>query len=65
MVVAVLFKAGTQVPVIPLFDVVGKGDKDAPAQISAIGLKLGVMLGFTEIVIVVETAHCPPLGEKV
>ncbi len=65
MVVDVLFKAGTQVPVIPLFDVVGNGDKDAPAQISGIGLKLGVMLGFTEIVIVVDEAHCPPLGEKV
>jgi hypothetical protein len=24
-----------------------------------------VMLGFTEIVIVVDEAHCPPLGEKV
>ena len=65
MVVAVLFKAGTQVPVIPLFDVVGNGDKDAPAQISGIGLKLGVMLGFTAMVIVAVVAHCPPLGEKV
>ena len=60
-----MFKAGVQVPVIPLFDVVGKGDNDAPAQISGIGLKLGVMLGFTEIVIVVVVPHCPPLGEKV
>ena len=60
-----MFKAGVQVPVIPLFDVVGKGDKDAPAQISGIGLKLGVMLGFTEIVIVVVVPHCPPLGVKV
>ncbi len=65
MVVTVLFNTGVHVPVIPLFDVVGNGDKDAPAQISGIGLKLGVMLGFTEIVIVVDEAHCPPLGEKV
>lgn len=65
MVVSVLFKTGVQVPVIPLFDVVGKGDKAAPAQISENGLKLGVMFGFTEMVIVVVVPHCPPLGVKV
>ena len=60
-----MFKAGVHVPVIPLFDVVGNGAKDAPAQISEIELKLGVMLGFTAMVIVAIEAHCPPLGEKV
>jgi hypothetical protein len=61
----ILFKAGVQLPVMPLFDVVGNGDKDAPAQISENGLKLGVILGLTEMVIVVMVAHCPPPGVKV
>ena len=34
-VVAVLFKAGDQVPLIPLVDVVGKADNVAPEQIGA------------------------------
>jgi hypothetical protein len=33
-VVAVLFKAGDQVPVMPLFDVVGKALKVVPLQIA-------------------------------
>jgi hypothetical protein len=35
VVVAVLFNAGDHVPVTPLFDVVGKADNVAPAQIGA------------------------------
>ena len=60
-----MFKAGVHVPVIPLFDVVGNGAKEEPAQISEIGLKLGVILGLTEMVIVAMVAHCPPPGVKV
>jgi len=33
VVVAILFNAGDQVPVIPLLDVVGKGDNVPPEQI--------------------------------
>jgi hypothetical protein len=56
-VVVVLFKAGDQVPVNPLIEVVGKGLKLPPAQIGAIGLKVITLLGFTIMVKVVVVAH--------
>ena len=65
MVVAVLFKAGAQVPVIPLLEVVGNGVNEVPEQIVATGLKVGVTLGVTVIVIVVIVAHCPAVGVNV
>ena len=37
----VLFKAGDHVPVIPLREVVGNGDKAAPEQIAATAVKVG------------------------
>ena len=40
-VVAVLFKAGDHVPVIPLFDVVGSAVRASPEQIAATGLNVG------------------------
>jgi hypothetical protein len=46
-VVAVLFIAGDQVPVILLLDVVGKADKLAPKQIAATAVKVGVTFAFT------------------
>src|SRR4029450_2937664 len=49
-VVAVLSKAGDQVPLMPLVDVVGSAVKVAPAQIEATGAKLGAMFGFTVMV---------------
>ena len=52
-----LFKAGAHDPVIPLFDVVGKGDSVAPEQIGATALNVGVTLGLTVIVNVVVVAH--------
>jgi hypothetical protein len=64
-VVAVLSKAGAQVPVIPLFDVVGSADKVAPEQIGATALNVGVTFGLTVIVNVVVVAHCPAVGVKV
>jgi hypothetical protein len=64
-VVSVLFKAGDQVPVMPLFDVVGKAVKVAPAQIGATGVNTGVTIGLTVIAIVVVVAHCPASGVKV
>jgi hypothetical protein len=65
VVVAVLFKAGDHVPVIPLLDVVGNADKAAPEQIGATAVNVGVTLGLTVIVNVVVVAHCPAVGVKV
>ena len=44
--------AGLQVPVIKLFDVVGKSGLAEPEQIGAIAVKVGVTFGFTTIVII-------------
>ena len=52
-----LFSAGDHVPVIPLFDVVGKADKVAPEQIAPTWVNVGVTTGFTVIVIVTVVAH--------
>jgi len=52
-----LFRAGAQVPVMPLLEVVGRADKVAPEQIGATALKAGVTLGLTVIVNVVVVAH--------
>ena len=65
VVVAVLFKAGDQEPVMPLVEVVGKADKVAPEQIGATALKVGIMFGLTVIVNVVVVAHCPAVGVNV
>src|SRR3954468_21640238 len=59
VVVAVLSKAGAQVPVMPLLEVVGNDDKVAPEHIGATEVKVGVVLEFTEIVKVAVVAHCP------
>lgn len=40
--VVVLFNAGDQVPVMPFNDVVGNGNRVAPAQIGPTGLKVGM-----------------------
>ena len=61
----VLSKAGDHEPVMPLFEVVGKADKVAPAQIGATALNVGVIFGLTVIVSVVVVAHCPAVGVKV
>ena len=52
-----MFKAGDQVPVIPLFDVVGNAVRVAPEQIGATAVKVGVTGAFTVIVKVVVVAH--------
>jgi hypothetical protein len=65
VVVAKLFNAGAQVPVIPLVEVVGNGVIIAPEQTAGTGLKSGVTFGFTVIVIVAVVAHCPAVGVKV
>jgi hypothetical protein len=63
-VVAVLLIAGNHVPVMPLFEVVGKLIV-LPAQIAATCVNAGVVLLFTAIVIVVVVAHCPIVGVNV
>ena len=65
MVVAVLFNAGAQVPVIPLVDVVGSAAKTAPEHIGATAVKVGVTFGLTVIVKVVFVAHSPAVGVNV
>jgi len=65
VVVVVLSKAGVHVPVMPLLEVVGNGDKVAPEQIGAIAVNVGVMLELTVIVSVAVVAHCPGSGVKV
>ena len=57
VVVAVLFKAGDQDPVILLFDVVGSALNVAPEQIAGTCVNVGVVNGFTVILIVVVLAH--------
>ena len=56
-VVAVLSIAGNQVPVIPLFEVVGNADKVTPEQIEFTCVNVGVGFGVTEIVIFAIVAH--------
>ena len=63
--VAVLFNAGDQLPVILLRDVVGNAVKAAPGQIAATGLKSGVVPALTVMVKVVVDAHCPAVGVNV
>ena len=57
MVVAVLFNAGAQVPVMPFVDVVGNGANTAPEQIGVTAVNVGVMFGFTVMVNAVVVAH--------
>ena len=65
VVVAVLFNAGAQVPVIPLFDIVGNAASTAPEQIAATGVNVGVTFALTVIVSVVVVAHWPAVGVNV
>jgi len=57
VVVAVLFKAGDHVPTIPLLDVVGKADNDAPVQIAATCVKVGTTGWSTVIEAEPEAIH--------
>ena len=52
VVVVVLSNAGDQLPVMPLFDVVGNADKLAPEQIGATAVNVGVTVGLTVTVTV-------------
>ena len=59
VVVAVLFKAGAQVPLMPFVEVVGIAARASPEQIAATAANVGVINGLTVIVSVVVTAHWP------
>ena len=65
VVVAVLFSAGAQLPVIPLLDVVGRADKVAPEHMGATAVNVGVIFGLTVMVNVAVVAHCPAVGVNV
>ena len=52
VVVAVLFNPGAQVPVMLLFDAVGKAAIVAPEQIAGTAVKVGVTFGLTVTVTV-------------
>lgn len=57
--------AGFQVPVTPLFEVVGNIGAVALAQIGAIGSNVVIVIGVTVTSKVVEVAHKPAVGVKV
>ena len=46
-------------------EVVGSAANAAPEQIAGTEVNVGVIFGFTVIVIVVIVAHCPAVGVKV
>ena len=60
-----MFNAGDQVPVYPLFEVVGSACIVDPEQTEATCVKLGVMFGFTVMVIVAVVAQSPAVGVNV
>jgi hypothetical protein len=65
VVVALLFNAGLQVPLIPLLEVVGNALSVPPAQIGVTCVKVGVIFGFTVTVMLAVVAQEPAVGVKV
>ena len=65
VVVVVLSNTGLHVPVIPLFEVVGKAVKVSPSQIGDIAVKVGTKAELTVMVKSVATAHSDAAGVKV
>ena len=65
VVVVVLSIAGDHVPVMPLFDVVGKALIVTPEQKGPTTANVGVIFGVMVIVKVAVVAHCPAVGVKV
>ena len=65
VVVAVLFIAGDQVPLMPFVEVVGKAGIVAPEQYGLTGENVGVIFGLTVIVKVVVVAQAPAVGVNV
>jgi hypothetical protein len=48
--VALLFKTGAQLPIMPLMELTGKADKADPEQMGATEVKVGLMVGLTVMV---------------
>jgi len=63
-VVVVLFIEGAQEPITPLIEVVGKGAKASPEQMSFTGRKVA-SVGLMVINIFIVVAHCSASGVKV
>ena len=61
----VLLTAGAHVPVIPLFEVVGKTGAAEPLQIAGTAVNVGTTWGFTVTVSVAVVAHNPAGGVNV
>ena len=53
----VLFKAGLQVPFIPLVEIVGNGNKDSPLHIEAILLNIGFLTAKISTFLVTKSVH--------
>jgi hypothetical protein len=60
-----LFRAGNQVPEIPLLEVVGSAVSASSLQISATASNVGVSFVSTVMVRVPFSAHCPAVGVNV
>ncbi|MNS50251.1 hypothetical protein D3C72_828930 [compost metagenome] len=60
-----MFRAGVQVPLIPLIELRGNAARAAPEQIGPTCVNTGVRIGFTTIVMVAGIAHCPADGVNV
>ena len=60
-----LFKFGDQLPVMLLFDFVGKGSSVAPEQMGATAVNVGVTLELTVTLRVVPTTQPGPVAVKV
>ena len=64
-VVALFTVDGDQVPVTPLFEVVGRTGAADPLHIGAGVVNVGTVCGFTVTVRVAGTAHWPVFGVNV
>jgi hypothetical protein len=62
VVVVVLSTGRSQVPVIPLVEVNGKGATGLPEQIDAIGAKVGTTLALTVICLVILVLEQPAVA---
>ncbi|MNT29072.1 hypothetical protein D3C72_1647970 [compost metagenome] len=65
VVVAVLFTAGLQVPLMLLFDVVGNAASGVLIHTAGIWVNARTVGGFTTMVMVVVVAHMPAAGVNV
>ena len=60
-----LSSAGAQIPVAPLFEIIGSCAKGSPSQMSATAVNVGSVFWITVMVRFAGFAHCPPSGVNV